>query len=92
MEKLKESKAQRAARIAETGNNALWRTRVVIDRKKYSRKLKHKKSLADARDFAFYSNAHRRNSSSFCQNVIGFVSTGLGSSCSATGASTFSGS
>ena len=49
---IKETRAQRAARIAGTGNGATLRTRYVPDKKKYSRKIKHK-SLAEARDFAF---------------------------------------
>lgn len=51
---IKETKAQRAARIAGTGNGATLRTRLVLDRKKYSRKIKHKgQSIANAMDFAF---------------------------------------
>lgn len=50
---IKETRAQRAARIAGTGNGATLRTRTVRDKKKYSRKEKHK-SIALAMDFAFY--------------------------------------
>ena len=50
--KAKETRAQRAARIAGTGNGATLRTQFVPDKHKYSRKIKHK-SLAEARDFAF---------------------------------------
>ena len=54
----KETRAQRAARIAESGNGATLRTRVAPDRKKYSRKEKHKgQSIARAMDFAFYGHA-----------------------------------
>ena len=49
---IKESKSQREARIAGTGNGATLRTRVRLDRTKYSRKIKHKKSIAEAMDFA----------------------------------------
>lgn len=50
-EDIKESKAQRAARIAGTGNGATLRTRVKPDKSKYCRKIKHK-SIALAMDFA----------------------------------------
>lgn len=50
----KESNSQRAARIAESGNGQTMRTRIIRDRKTYTRKDKHKKkSIADAMDFAF---------------------------------------
>lgn len=48
----KESERMRKERIAGTGNGATLRTKVVQDRKKYSRKEKHcKKSIAEAMDF-----------------------------------------
>ena len=51
--KAKESARLREERIAGTSNGMTLRTRVVRDRKKYSRKLKHsKKSIAEAMDFA----------------------------------------
>ena len=54
IEYIKETRAQRAARIAGTGNGATLRTRLVLDKKKYSRKIKHKgQSIANAMDFAF---------------------------------------
>ena len=54
IEQIKETKAQRAARIAGTGNGATLRTRLVLDKHKYSRKIKHKgQSIANAMDFAF---------------------------------------
>ena len=54
IDNIKETKAQRAARIAGTGNGATLRTRLVLDKKKYSRKIKHKgQSIANAMDFAF---------------------------------------
>ena len=49
---IKETRAQRAARIAGTGNGATLRTRTVRDKTKYTRKIKHK-SIATAMDFAF---------------------------------------
>ena len=48
-----ESARLRAMRIDGSQNGATLRTRVVRDKTKYSRTLKHKKSLADARDFPF---------------------------------------
>ena len=51
--KAKESVRLREERIAGTSNGMTLRTRVVRDRKKYTRKLKHnKKSIAEAMDFA----------------------------------------
>jgi hypothetical protein len=41
--KAKETKRQRAERIANSNNGNTMRTRVVKDKKKYSRKTKHKK-------------------------------------------------
>ena len=49
----KESAALRTLRIDGSQNGATLRTRVVRDKTKYTRTLKHKKSLADAGDFAF---------------------------------------
>ena len=40
--KAKETKRQRAERIANSNNGNTMRTRVVKDKKKYSRKRKHK--------------------------------------------------
>jgi hypothetical protein len=52
--KAKESRRLRDERIAGTGNGATLRTRIVRDRKKYTRKIKHlNKSIAEAMDFAF---------------------------------------
>lgn len=52
--KAKESRRLREERIAGTGNGATLRTRIVRDRKKYTRKIKHlNKSIAEAMDFAF---------------------------------------
>lgn len=47
-----ESARLRAMRIDGSQNGATLRTRVVRDKTKYSRTLKHKKSLADAGDFS----------------------------------------
>ena len=49
----KESAMLRNLRIDGSQNGATLRTRIVRDKTKYTRTLKHKKSLADARDFAF---------------------------------------
>lgn len=52
-QKAKESARLRQERIAGTSNGLTLRTRVVKDRKKYTRKLKHnKKSIAEAMDFS----------------------------------------
>ena len=48
----KESARLRAMRIDGSQNGATLRTRIVRDKTKYSRTLKHKKSLADAGDFS----------------------------------------
>jgi hypothetical protein len=49
----KESARLRTLRIDGSQNGATLRTRIVRDKTKYSRTLKHKKSLADAGDFPF---------------------------------------
>ena len=49
----KESALLRTLRIDGSQNGATLRTRIVRDKTKYNRNVKHKKSLADARDFAF---------------------------------------
>ena len=48
-----ESARMRMLRIDGSQNGATLRTRIVRDRTKYSRNVKHKKSFADAGDFAF---------------------------------------
>lgn len=53
-ESAKESARLRTLRIDGSQNGATLRTRVVRDKTKYNRNLKHKKSLADAGDFPFY--------------------------------------
>jgi len=53
-ETAKESDMMRMRRIDGSQNGATLRTRVVRDKTKYNRNLKHKKSLADAGDFPFY--------------------------------------
>ena len=53
-ETAKESAMLRNLRIDGSQNGATLRTRVVRDKTKYNRNVKHRKSLADARDFAFY--------------------------------------
>ena len=52
-ETAKESDMMRMRRIDGSQNGATLRTRVVRDKTKYNRNLKHKKSLADAGDFPF---------------------------------------
>ena len=49
----KESAMLRNLRIDGSQNGATLRTRIVRDKTKYTRTLKHKKSLADAGDFSF---------------------------------------
>ena len=53
-ETAKESAVLRTLRIDGSQNGATLRTRVVRDKTKYTRNLKHKKSLAEAGDFPFY--------------------------------------
>ena len=52
-ETAKESDMMRMRRIDGSQNGATLRTRVVRDKTKYNRNLKHKKSLVDAGDFPF---------------------------------------
>ena len=52
-ETAKEGAMLRMLRIDGSQNGATLRTRVVRDKTKYTRTLKHKKSLADAGDFSF---------------------------------------
>ena len=49
----KETKRQRAERIANSNNGNTMRTRVVKDKKKYSRKSKHKKFTKEEVDAMF---------------------------------------
>ena len=49
----KESAMLRTLRIDGSQNGATLRTKIVCDKTKYNRNVKHKKPLADARDFAF---------------------------------------
>ena len=51
--KAKETKKQRATRIAESNNGRTMRTRVVKDKKKYTRKTKHKKYSKEEVDSMF---------------------------------------
>ena len=53
-ETAKESAMLRTLRIDGSQNGATLRTRVVRDKTKYSRNVKHRKSFADAGDFPFY--------------------------------------
>ncbi|WP_295859027.1 hypothetical protein [uncultured Fibrobacter sp.] len=52
-ETAKESARLRTLRIDGSQNGATLRTRIVRDKTKYNRTLKHKKSLAEAGDFPF---------------------------------------
>lgn len=55
MDNTKESSRLRNERICGTQNGLTLRTRVVSDKSKYSRKIKHsKRSIAEAMDLAFY--------------------------------------
>lgn len=49
----KESAVLRTLRIDGSQNGATLRTKVVRDKTKYNRNVKHKKSFADAWDFPF---------------------------------------
>ncbi len=49
----RESTAMRALRIDGSSNGATLRTRVIKNKKLYNRNFKHKKSFANAEDFAF---------------------------------------
>ena len=53
-ESAKESARLRKLRIDGSQNGATLRTRIVHDKTKYTRTLKHKKSLADAGDFPLF--------------------------------------
>jgi len=53
-ETAKESAMLRMLRIDGSQNGATLRTRVVRDKTKYNRNVKHRKSFADAGDFPFY--------------------------------------
>ena len=48
-----ESARLRTLRIDGSQNGATLRTRIVRDKTKYNRNIKHKKSLADAGDFPY---------------------------------------
>ncbi|MBQ3714424.1 MAG: hypothetical protein II892_02410 [Fibrobacter sp.] len=50
----KESARLRTLRIDGSQNGATLRTRIVRDKTKYNRTLKHKKSLAEAGDFPYF--------------------------------------
>lgn len=64
-ETAKESAKLRTLRIDGSQNGATLRTRVVRDKTKYSRNVKHKKSLADAGDFPFAVHDARGNTLEF---------------------------
>lgn len=57
----KESARLRTLRIDGSQNGATLRTRVVRDKTKYTRTLKHKKSLAEAGDFPLLNSYFRLN-------------------------------
>lgn len=69
-ETAKESAKLRTLRIDGSQNGATLRTRVVRDKTKYNRNLKHKKSLADAGDFPFLGGNLRVCVGSFYQDFI----------------------
>ena len=60
-ETAKESARLRTLRIDGSQNGATLRTRIVRDKTKYARTLKHKKSLADAGDFPLLNSYFRLN-------------------------------
>ena len=60
-ETAKESARLRTLRIDGSQNGATLRTRIVRDKTKYTRTLKHKKSLADAGDFPLLNSYFRLN-------------------------------
>ena len=70
----KESAMLRNLRIDGSQNGATLRTRVVRDKTKYNRNVKHKKSFADARDFAFIGLLSRKWSEDalgiFCDKAL----------------------
>ena len=68
-ETAKESAMLRTLRIDGSQNGASLRTRVVRDKTKYSRTLKHRKSLADAGDFPFYAVLN-----SFSNHIVFIIS------------------
>ncbi len=57
----KESARLRTLRIDGSQNGATLRTRIVRDKTKYTRTLKHKKSLAEAGDFPLLNFYFRLN-------------------------------
>ena len=61
-ESAKESAMLRTLRIDGSQNGATLRTRVVRDKTKYNRNIKHRKSLADAGDFPFLDDLSKGNS------------------------------
>ena len=60
-ETAKESAMLRTLRIDGSQNGATLRTRIVRDKTKYTRTLKHKKSLAEAGDFPLLNSYFRLN-------------------------------
>ena len=56
-----ESARLRTLRIDGSQNGATLRTRIVRDKTKYTRTLKHKKSLAEAGDFPLLNSYFRLN-------------------------------
>ncbi|WP_405342333.1 hypothetical protein [Fibrobacter sp.] len=60
-ETAKESAMLRMLRIDGSQNGAKLRTRIVRDKTKYTRTLKHKKSLAEAGDFPLLNSYFRLN-------------------------------
>ena len=72
-ETAKESDMMRMRRIDGSQNGATLRTKVVRDKTKYNRNVKHKKSFADARDFAFYSSIYN---SIICCKKLGRLPSG----------------
>ena len=61
VETAKESARLRTLRIDGSQNGATLRTRIVRDKTKYNRTLKHKKSLAEAGDFPLLNSYFKLN-------------------------------
>lgn len=68
----KESARLRTLRIDGSQNGATLRTRIVRDKTKYTRTLKHKKSLADAGDFPLLNSYFRLNCLMHSSNSLEF--------------------
>ena len=73
----KESARLRTLRIDGSQNGATLRTRIVRDKTKYSRTLKHKKSLANAGDFPFMEKSFFSKVYEFCKQLFAIMQNSL---------------